>query len=105
MRYILASLLPPIAVIIYNFSFSRLLTNVILTACYFWPGVLHALYVVSQAKEKNRTCEICLSPIIHQGYTATINGQKFKLICAKCKNKVTDGIRKKRMADLIGCAK
>ena len=105
MRYILAILLPPVAVIIYNFSFSRLLTNVILTAFYFFPGVLHALYVVYKAKEKNRTCEICLSPIIHQGYTATINGQQFKIICAKCKNKVTDGIRKKRMADLIGCAK
>ena len=105
MRYILAILLPPLAVIIYNFGFFRLILNLILTFFGIIPGVLHALYVVSKAKEKNRTCEICLSPIIHQGYTATINGQQFKIICAKCKNKVTDGIRKKRMADLIGGAK
>jgi hypothetical protein len=69
----------------------------------FGVGVLVSwIFFPKRNKIVERTCEICLSPIIHQGYSGTLNGKKFKNICAKCKNKVTDTIRKKRMQEIYG---
>ncbi|MCR8633292.1 MULTISPECIES: YqaE/Pmp3 family membrane protein [Paenibacillus] len=51
--YLLAILLPPVAVLFCGKPFQALL-NLILT-CFFWiPGVIHAIMVVSEAKSNKR---------------------------------------------------
>jgi uncharacterized membrane protein YqaE (UPF0057 family) len=55
MRYLLAILLPPVAVLITGRPISALI-NFFLWLCLIIPGVIHALFVVSQdaADERNR---------------------------------------------------
>ncbi|NOU92238.1 YqaE/Pmp3 family membrane protein [Paenibacillus sp. LMG 31456] len=51
--YLLAILLPPVAVLFCGKPFQALL-NFILT-CFFWiPGVIHAIMVVNEAKSNKR---------------------------------------------------
>jgi uncharacterized membrane protein YqaE (UPF0057 family) len=54
MRYILAILLPPIAVLSCGKPFQAL-ANVILTLLFWVPGVIHALLVVHDFHENRRT--------------------------------------------------
>jgi len=46
MRYLLAFLLPPLAVLLCGKPFQAIL-NCALTLCFYLPGLLHALFVVS----------------------------------------------------------
>jgi len=48
MKYLLACLLPPVAVYFSGGSMLTILGNVILTFFGFFPGVLHAAYIVSK---------------------------------------------------------
>jgi uncharacterized membrane protein YqaE (UPF0057 family) len=45
-RYLLAILLPPVAVLLCGKPFLAIL-NLILTLCFWIPGVIHALFVVN----------------------------------------------------------
>jgi uncharacterized membrane protein YqaE (UPF0057 family) len=55
MRYLLALILPPLAVLLCGKPVQALL-NIVLTLCLFIPGVIHALFVVSShlADRRNR---------------------------------------------------
>ncbi len=46
MRYLLAILLPPLAVLLCGKPFLAIL-NLLLTLCFWVPGVVHALFVVN----------------------------------------------------------
>jgi uncharacterized membrane protein YqaE (UPF0057 family) len=46
MRYLLAILLPPLAVLLCGKPFLAIL-NLLLTLCFWIPGVVHALFVVN----------------------------------------------------------
>jgi len=48
MRYLLAILLPPVAVLMHGTKMQALL-NLVLTFFFWVPGVIHALVVVSKA--------------------------------------------------------
>jgi len=52
-KYLLAILLPPLAVLIYGKP-TQLLLNIPLTICFWIPGMIHALVVVSSAGESGR---------------------------------------------------
>ena len=54
MRYLLAIVLPPLAVLFCGKPFQFIL-NIGLTLCFYVPGMLHALFVVSStmADERN----------------------------------------------------
>jgi uncharacterized membrane protein YqaE (UPF0057 family) len=54
MRYLVAILLPPLAVLLCGKPFQFVL-NILLTLCFYFPGMLHALFVVSStmADERN----------------------------------------------------
>lgn len=55
MRYLLAIVLPPVAVLLCGKPFQALL-NVVLTLAFFWVGgVVHALLVVASTQADNRT--------------------------------------------------
>lgn len=54
MRYVLAVLLPPAAVLLCRQP-QRLSVNVLLTACLWLPGAAHALLVVRDAAARART--------------------------------------------------
>lgn len=54
MLYLLAILLPPVAVLMVGKPIQALL-NVVLTLCFWIPGVIHALLVVSAHKADQRT--------------------------------------------------
>lgn len=51
--------------------------------------------------DKERICDICGSPVTHMSYAGEINGKRFDIICAKCKNHVTNKKRKDAMKDLL----
>jgi uncharacterized membrane protein YqaE (UPF0057 family) len=53
MRYLLAILLPPVAVLLCGKPFLALL-NVLLTLCFWIPGAIHALFVVSSHNADRR---------------------------------------------------
>ena len=53
MRYLLAILLPPIAVLSCGKPFQAIL-NLILTLCLWVPGIVHALFVVYNFHEDKR---------------------------------------------------
>ncbi len=55
MRYLIAILLPPLAVLLCGKPFQAVL-NVLLTLCLWIPGAVHAVLVVSstQADERNK---------------------------------------------------
>jgi uncharacterized membrane protein YqaE (UPF0057 family) len=46
MRYLLAIILPPVAVLLCGKPFLAIL-NLLLTLCFWVPGVIHALFVVN----------------------------------------------------------
>lgn len=53
MRYVLAILLPPIAVLSCGKWFQALV-NLVLTLCFWLPGAIHAMFVVSDYhRERN----------------------------------------------------
>jgi uncharacterized membrane protein YqaE (UPF0057 family) len=54
MRYLLALILPPIAVLACGKPFQAIL-NILLTLCFFVPGVIHALFVVHSYLADKRT--------------------------------------------------
>ncbi len=53
MRYLIAILLPPLAVLLCAKPVSALL-NVVLTLCFYVPGLIHALCVVASYKADRR---------------------------------------------------
>ena len=53
MRYVLAILLPPIAVLSCGKPFQAIV-NLILTLCLWLPGMIHALFVVHNFHEDRR---------------------------------------------------
>jgi uncharacterized membrane protein YqaE (UPF0057 family) len=54
MRYLLAIILPPAAVLLCGKPFQAIL-NLVLTLCLWVPGVLHALFVVNSHLADKRT--------------------------------------------------
>jgi len=54
MRYLLAILLPPVAVLLCGKPFQAVI-NLILTLCFWVPGALHAVLVVNQYHEEQNT--------------------------------------------------
>jgi len=57
MRYFLC-LFPPLAILFTGFKPITLILNIILTCCFYVPGVIHALMVVSSHKADQRTSKI-----------------------------------------------
>ncbi len=57
MLYLLAILLPPIAVLCVGRPIIALL-NLVLTLCFYVPGVVHALFLVHSAKSDKRQKEL-----------------------------------------------
>lgn len=56
---------------------------------------------LSRASSKSRICDICGSPVSHTSYAGEVNGKKFDVICAKCKNHLTNKKRRDAMKDLL----
>jgi uncharacterized membrane protein YqaE (UPF0057 family) len=54
MRYFLALILPPLAVLLCGKPFQAVL-SILLTICFWFPGVIHALFVVHSHKADLRT--------------------------------------------------
>ena len=54
MRYLLAILLPPVAVLLCGKPFQFVL-NLLLTLCFWVPGAVHALFVVHSHLADKRT--------------------------------------------------
>lgn len=57
MRYVIAIFLPPLAVFLCAKPFQALL-NILLTLCFWVPGVIHALFVVHNHIADKRTDRI-----------------------------------------------
>lgn len=57
MKWFIAVLVPPLAVLIWGGFFSALL-NLVLTLCFWFPGVVHAFMVISEKQEQKRHREI-----------------------------------------------
>ena len=57
MRYLLAILLPPIAVFLCGKPIQGII-NIILTLCFYVPGAIHAVLVVHSHLEDKRTDRI-----------------------------------------------
>jgi|TARA_B110000495_G_C23040276_1_gene623471 uncharacterized membrane protein YqaE (UPF0057 family) len=57
MRYLLAILLPPVAVFLCGKPIQGII-NIILTLCFFVPGVIHAIFVVHSHLADKRTDRI-----------------------------------------------
>lgn len=57
MRYLLAILLPPVAVFICGKPIQAII-NIILTLCFYLPGAIHALFVVHTYLADKRTDRI-----------------------------------------------
>lgn len=51
--YLLAILLPPVAVLICGKPFQALI-NFILCLCFYFPGAIHAIMVVKEKKDNER---------------------------------------------------
>ena len=60
MKYLLAILLPPVAVLMCGKPVQACL-NVLLTICFWIPGVIHAMLVVSSTQADNRTTKLVTS--------------------------------------------
>lgn len=45
---ILSILLPPLAVFLNNGAGKHLLINIVLALCFYFPGILHALWLVTR---------------------------------------------------------
>ncbi len=57
MRYLLAFLFPPLAVLLCGKP-GKAFLNLILTLCFYVPGVIHAILVISEKKADARTDRI-----------------------------------------------
>ncbi len=57
MRYLLAIILPPVAVLLCGKPFQAIL-NLLLTLCFWIPGMLHALFVVNSHLADKRIEEL-----------------------------------------------
>jgi uncharacterized membrane protein YqaE (UPF0057 family) len=57
MLYLLAILLPPVAVLLVGKPFQAIL-NIVLTLCFWVPGIIHAVLVVLDHKQEKRTDRI-----------------------------------------------
>jgi len=57
MRYLLAIILPPVAVLLCGKPIQAIL-NLILTLCFWIPGVVHALFVVNSHLADKRADEM-----------------------------------------------
>ena len=53
MKYLIAILLPPLAVFLEGKPFQAML-NLFLTLCMWIPGMIHALFIVSSAEGERR---------------------------------------------------
>lgn len=53
MLYLLAVVLPPVAVLLVGKPFQALL-NLLLTICFWFPGAIHAILVVKDKKDDKR---------------------------------------------------
>ena len=65
MRYLLAILLPPLAVLLCGKPFLAIL-NLLLTLCFWIPGVIHALFVVNSHLADKRTDKVLREMRKHQ---------------------------------------
>ncbi len=65
-------------------------------------GIVLCVIATRGNKPKSSVCDICSSPVIYQSYEGTVNGQHFDTICAKCKNHLTNQIRKEKMSKILG---
>jgi len=45
---IISILLPPLAVFLNNGAGKHLLINIVLSLCFYFPGILHALWLVTR---------------------------------------------------------
>jgi uncharacterized membrane protein YqaE (UPF0057 family) len=45
-------LLPPLGVLLIRASIDQLILNIILTICFWIPGLIHALYTIFKEKEE-----------------------------------------------------
>ena len=50
MHYLLAIILPPVAVLTAGFRPFSFILSVLLTLCFWIPGIIHAVLVVSECK-------------------------------------------------------
>lgn len=57
MLYLLC-LLPPVAILFCGFKPITLILNIVLTACFYVPGVIHAILVVNSHKADKRADKI-----------------------------------------------
>lgn len=69
MKYFLCIILPPAAVLLANRKAAFVL-NLILTLCFWLPGVIHAFFVVSGAESERRHKEM-LAAMKEQGKQPT----------------------------------
>ncbi len=60
MRYLLAIILPPVAVLLYGKPVQAIL-NLLLTLCFWIPGVVHALFVVHSHLADKRSEKLILA--------------------------------------------
>ena len=60
MRYLIAIVLPPLAVLLCGKPFQAIL-NVVLTLCLYFPGMLHARFVVSNHNAEQRNKELIVA--------------------------------------------
>lgn len=53
MRYLLAIILPPVAVL-FSAGIGMAFLNLILTICFYFPGMIHAVLIVSKRDQQKR---------------------------------------------------
>lgn len=59
MLYVLAIFLPPVAVLLCGKPFQAIL-NIVLWACFWLPGSIHAWFVVSAREDRRRLEELAV---------------------------------------------
>jgi uncharacterized membrane protein YqaE (UPF0057 family) len=57
MLYLIAIILPPVAVLLCGKPIQFIL-NLLLTLCFYFPGLIHALMVVSDSKANKRNKQL-----------------------------------------------
>jgi uncharacterized membrane protein YqaE (UPF0057 family) len=65
MRYLLAIILPPLAVLLCGKPFQALI-NVLLTACLWFPGMIHALFIVNSHLADQQANRVIMEMRQHQ---------------------------------------
>ena len=80
MRYLLAIICPPLAILLCKRCIQFFIC--IALTCFYWiPGVIHAFVVVNKFYS---TCGICKMPVGRSRYRGRINGVTYGCICANC---------------------